>query len=120
MDDDIHGDYLANLAPEPRRWLEAIRAEVEARLPAAERCIAYRMPALRQGRVFFYFAAFSKHIGIYPPVMQDDALIAELAPYRGPRGNLSFPLRAPIPVELIGRVAVALHAEYSLRAPQGG
>ena len=120
MDDDIHGDYLANLAPEPRRWLEAIRAEVEARLPAAERCIAYRMPALRQGRVFFYFAAFSKHIGIYPPVMKDEALIAELAPWRGPRGNLSFPLRAPIPVELIARVAVALHAEYAVHAAEGG
>jgi hypothetical protein len=52
--------------------------------------------------------------------MKDEALIAELAPWRGPRGNLSFPLRAPIPVELIARVAVALHAEYAVGAAQGG
>jgi uncharacterized protein YdhG (YjbR/CyaY superfamily) len=109
LSEDPHAAYLATLAPEPRRWLELIRAEVEARLPHAERCIAYRMPALRQGRVFFYFAAFSKHIGIYPPVMKDEALIAELAPWR-----------APIPVELLARVAVALHAEYAVGAAQGG
>ena len=40
------------------------------------------------------------------------ALIEALAPYRGPKGNLIFPLNQPLPVKLIGRVAVALHAEY--------
>ncbi len=107
-----HQDYLATLAPEPRRWLDAICSEVEARIPAAERCIAYQMPAYRHGRVFFYVAAFRKHIGVYPPVTRDAGLILELAAFRGPKGNLGFPLGKPIPVELIGRVATALHAEY--------
>ena len=66
---------------------------------------------------FFYFAAFKKHIGIYPPVTQDAQLIQELAPYRGEKGNLSFPLGEPLPIDLIGRVAVALSREYA-RAPQ--
>lgn len=107
-----HEDYLATIAPEPRRWLEAIRREVEERLPSAERCIAYQMPAWREGRVFLYVAAFRKHIGVYPPVTQDAGLVLELTPFRGPKGNLAFPLREPIPVELIGRVAVALHGQY--------
>ncbi|MDO8329326.1 MAG: hypothetical protein Q7T36_02515 [Fluviicoccus sp.] len=94
--------------------LEVIQAEVEIRIPAALRCIGYNMPAFRGKRIFFYFAAFKKHIGIYPPLTQGAGLIAELAPWRGPKGNLSFPRNQPLPIELIGRVAVALYREYGV------
>ncbi len=108
-----HDDYIAQTTPAARALLLAIQARVEAQLPVATRCISYQMPAYRDGRVFFFFAAFKKHIGIYPPLRGDAALIAELAPYRGPKGNLSFPLDQPLPLDLIGRVAVALHGEIA-------
>lgn len=111
-----HDEYFAAATPEAKRRLRAIQSEVERRLPEAERCIAYSMPAFRQGKLFFYFAAFKQHLGIYPPVKADRALVAELGPFRGPKGNLSFPLDQPLPLELIGRVAEALHREYSGRA----
>lgn len=111
-----HEDYFATASPEARRRLRSIRAEVERRIPGIERCIAYSMPAFRRGKVFFYFAAFKRHIGIYPPLHDDAALVAELEPFRGPKGNLSFPLDQPLPLELIGRVAEALHRQYSGRA----
>lgn len=107
-----HEDYFASATPEARARLERIQTEVERRVPGAHRCIGYRMPAFRQQRIFFYFAAFRKHIGIFPPVTHDAALIEETAPFRGPKGNLSFPLSQPLPLELIGRVAVALAAQY--------
>ena len=109
---DPHADYLDRQTPEARERLLAIRAEAERRVPQAERCIAYQMPALRKGRVFFYFAAFKKHIGIYPPLKEPAALVKEVAPYAGPKGNLSFPLGEPLPLELIGRIAEALAAQY--------
>ncbi|WP_336978732.1 hypothetical protein [Altererythrobacter fulvus] len=109
---DPHADYLARQPQEIRALLEAIRAEAERRVPDAQRCIAYQMPALRKGRVFFYFAAFRKHLGIYPPVHEPAALVEELAPWRGPKGNLAFPLKDPLPLELIGRVAEALAGQY--------
>jgi uncharacterized protein YdhG (YjbR/CyaY superfamily) len=93
--------------------LERVQAEVERRVPAATRCISYNMPAFKQKRVFFYFAAFKKHIGIYPPITEDKALIRETERYRGPKGNLSFAYKEPLPTELIGRVAVALAAQYA-------
>ena len=108
-----HEDYFAECPPEARARLERIQREVERRVPGAARCIAYQMPAFRQQRVFFYFAAFKKHIGIYPPVTQDAALIAETAPFRGPKGNLSFPHGEDLPLELIGRIAEALDRQYS-------
>jgi len=82
-------------------------------LPEASRCVSYNMPAFKHGRVFFFFAAFKKHIGIYPPVTQDARLIRELAPYRNEKGNLSFPLDEELPVELIGRVAQALFLHHT-------
>ena len=106
-----HDAYIASVAPEVRPLLLSIQETVEALLPKAARCISYNMPAFRDERVFFYFAAFRKHIGIFPPVHRHASLIVELAPFRGPKGNLSFPLNRPLPLDLIGRVAVALHVE---------
>jgi uncharacterized protein YdhG (YjbR/CyaY superfamily) len=107
-----HEAYFESVAPAARTLLVSIQAEVAMLLPEATQCISYNLPAFRSKRVFFYFGAFKKHIGIYPPVIQDAALARELAPYRGDKGNLSFPLGQPLPLELIGRVAVALHREY--------
>lgn len=108
---ESHEAYFASVPVDIRSRLAAIQAQVELLVPGATRCVGYNMPAYRVKRVFFYFAAFKKHIGIYPPVAQDEPLIAELAPYRGAKGNLAFPLRAPLPLELIGRVAIALYRE---------
>lgn len=76
-------------------------------MPGATECISYQMPAFRHKKVFFYFAAFKSHIGVYLPV-QDQDLVAELARYRGPKGNLQFPLNEPMPYALIARVARSL------------
>ena len=111
-----HDEYFANCPAEARVWLELVQQEVERRVPGAVRCIGYNMPAFRQQRVFFYFAAFKKHLGVYPPVTDDAALIAETARFRGPKGNLSFPYSEALPLDLIGRVAAALAAQYAERA----
>ena len=112
MNEATHEDHFAACAPEVRRRLSAIQAEVERRVPGASRCIAYRMPAFRRGKVFFYFAGFKRHIGIYPPLNAPADLVARLGPYRGPKGNLSFPHDAPLPLDLIGEVAEALASAY--------
>ena len=110
-----HDDYFSTVPAEVRPLLEAVQAEVERRIPDAIRCIAYQMPSFRlpgpKGRVFFYFAAFKKHIGVYPP-LHESAFDAELAPYRGPKGNLIFPLKDQLPINLIGRVAQGLARQY--------
>jgi len=108
-----HEEYFKSVRPKSRKLLRAIQAKVETLLPEASRCISYSMPAFKHGRVFFYFAAFKKHIGIYPPVTKDARLIRELAPYRNEKGNLSFPLDQPLPVELIGRVAQTLFQQHA-------
>jgi uncharacterized protein YdhG (YjbR/CyaY superfamily) len=104
----VHTPFCDAASPEIRDRLVAIQLEVIKRTPDAVPCVSYRMPAFRLGRVFFYFAAFKAHIGIYPPVREPQALIKHLEPYRGPKGNLSFPHHLPLPLDLIGQVAEAL------------
>lgn len=113
METDPHLDLLGKADEPVRERLEAIQQTVERAVPGATRITSYRMPAYRKGKVFFYFGAFKKHIGVYPPVLEPAELVAELLPWRGPKGNLTFPHEQPLPVELIARVATALAAQYA-------
>lgn len=106
-------DYIASASDEAKTILKGVQSAVELDLPDAQRCISYNMPAYRHHKTFFYFAVFKTHLGIYPPVTEDPILIAELMPYRNTKGNLTFPLKHPIPYELIGRVALALAKQYA-------
>jgi uncharacterized protein YdhG (YjbR/CyaY superfamily) len=63
------------------------------------------MPAFAQNGILVYFAAFKAHIGVFPPVSGDAKLEKALERYRGPKGNLKFPLDEPIPYDLIRRIA---------------
>jgi uncharacterized protein YdhG (YjbR/CyaY superfamily) len=105
--------YLATVTPESKRILEEIRQLIHSRVPEAQEVISYQLPAFKLGSTFIYFAAFKKHIGVYPPVAGDKSLIALTAAYRNEKGNLAFPLNQAIPFELIGRVAVALSKQYA-------
>ncbi len=98
-------DYIAAQVPAAQPILKTIRAIVREEAPDAQEAISYRIPTFMQGGALFYFAAFKKHIGVYPPVSGDKALLEALAPYRGPKGNLSFPLAEAMPYGLIRRVA---------------
>ena len=105
--------YLAAAEPGARRVLRKIRSIVASAVPDAQQIISYQMPAFKLRRVFFCYAAFTSHIGIYPPVKGSDALEKALQPYRGPKGNLKFPLDQPLPYALIKRVAMALKRQHT-------
>lgn len=105
-------DYLETVSPDVRSILEQIRTIVKRTVPTAEETISYQIPAFKLNRPFIYFAAFKKHLGIYPPVKGDRDLEEALLPYRGEKGNLKFPLDQPMPYDLIRRVAEALARQH--------
>ena len=102
--------YIAAATPAAQPALRLIRETARAAAPDAHETISYRMPALRGRGILIYYAAFKAHIGLFPPVRGDAALDEALARYRGPKGNLQFPLAEPIPADLIARI-VRLRAE---------
>lgn len=109
-------EYIAAFSPKVQSILEKIRATIKKAAPEAEEKVSYQMPAFTlDGGDLIYFAAFKKHIGIYPPVKGDQKLSKETARYRGEKGNLKFPLDEPIPYALIGRVAAFRVKEHLAR-----
>ena len=100
-------EYIAAFPAEIRRILRRIRATVRKAAPGAQERISYGMPSFTQGRTLMYYAAFTNHIGLYPPVKGDAKLRTQIARYANEKGNLKFPLDEPIPYALIGRIVKA-------------
>jgi uncharacterized protein YdhG (YjbR/CyaY superfamily) len=109
-------DYIATQPPEVKTILETIRATIRKGAPEAQELINYRMPAFSQNGILVYFAAFKKHIGLYPPVSGDANLMEEIAPYAGEKGNLRFPLDQQIPYNLIERIVKLRVTQNSSKA----
>jgi len=105
-------EYIAAFSPDVQAILEKIRAIAREAAPGAIEKISYQMPALARNGNLIYFAAFKKHIGLFPPVQGDAKLQREIAPYKGEKGNLKFSLDQPMPYELIGRIIQARIKEH--------
>jgi uncharacterized protein YdhG (YjbR/CyaY superfamily) len=110
--------YIAASPAAVQPILQRIREIVRAAAPEAKEIISYRMPAYRGHGIIVYFAAFKDHVGLFPPAQGDASLAEALAPYRGPKGNLRFPLKDPIPYPLIKRV-VRLRAQQDCAVAAG-
>jgi uncharacterized protein YdhG (YjbR/CyaY superfamily) len=109
-------EYIAAFPPDVQSILEKIRLTIRKAAPKADEKISYKMPAFALDGDLIYFAAFKKHIGVFPPVRGDKKLSKELSRYRGEKGNLKFPLDEPIPYELITRVVKFRLKEHAEKA----
>jgi uncharacterized protein YdhG (YjbR/CyaY superfamily) len=97
-------EYIASFSPEIQSILEKIRLTIRLAAPEAQEKISYRIPTFTLMGNLIHFAAFKKHIGLYPPVNGDEKLKAQISRYRGEKGNLKFPLDEPIPYALIRKI----------------
>lgn len=108
--------YIVSRPPKIQAILRRIRATVAAAAPEASERISYRMPAFAQDGIVIYFAAFTHHIGVFPPVSGDPRLERSLSRYMGPKKNLRFPLDEPIPYALIRRIVALRLRQNRLKA----
>ena len=99
--------YIAAFPPDVRAILRKIRTTIRKAVPGAQERISYGMPSFVQNGALVYYAAFKKHIGLYPPVKGDAKLRRDISKYANEKGNLRFPLAEPIPYALIGRIVRA-------------
>ncbi|EPX55738.1 hypothetical protein D187_008299 [Cystobacter fuscus DSM 2262] len=98
-------DYIASFPEDVQVILKKVRKSIRKVLPKAEEKIKYGMPALMlDERHAVYFAAWKRHIGLYPIYRSDDPIEEALEPYRDAKDTIKFPLNAPIPYALIERI----------------
>jgi uncharacterized protein YdhG (YjbR/CyaY superfamily) len=112
---DIDG-YISQFPADVQAILEKVRETIRQAAPEAKETISYLMPAFKLHGMLVYFAAWEKHIGLYPPISGDKALERAVARYAGPKGNLQFPLDEPIPFDLIERVVKLRVNQDSVKA----
>lgn len=95
--------YINGFPKSVRDILENMRQTIRKAAPEAEETISYGIPAFKlRGCYVAYFAAFKRHVGLYPPAPK--AFRNEAARYAGPKGNLKFPLDEAMPLELVKRI----------------
>ena len=106
-------DYISKFPDDVQAVLQKVRETIRRAAPDAQEVISYQMPAFRQHGILVYFAAWAKHIGMYPPISGNKTLEKAIARYAGPKGNLQFPLDEPMPLSLIERI-VKLRVKQSV------
>lgn len=107
--------YIAALSGDARAAAEAVRKTIRKAAPDATEAISYGMPTFRlAGTYLIYFAAWKKHIGLYP-IPRRTAFEAEIAPFRAAKDAVHFPYAKPIPHDLIARIVRHLAAKRTGR-----
>lgn len=97
--------YIAGFSEDVQEILQKIRMTLRRATPDAEETISYGMPAFNlRGNYLIYFAAYKKHIGLYPVPTGDAKFNEAISVYRTGRGTLKFPLDQPIPFRLITQI----------------
>lgn len=99
----IH-EYIESQPEEVRPLLEKVYGTIREEAPEAIEKISWQMPTFWQGENLIHFAAFKKHIGIYPGDLTDTPFADKLDGYHTSKGAIQFPYAQPIPYELIAEI----------------
>lgn len=99
-------EYIQNFPEEVQEILQKIRALIKKTSPKAVEAISYQIVGYKlDNKVLIYFAAFTKHIGIYPINGQLlERFKKESNPYLKGKATLQFSLNQPIPYDLIEKI----------------
>ena len=97
-------EYIATFPDDVQKILERIRATIQKAAPDAQEAISYKIPTFTLNGNLIHFAAYKKHIGLYPAPRGAEEFKKELSAYEGGKGTVQFPLNKPIPYDLITRI----------------
>jgi uncharacterized protein YdhG (YjbR/CyaY superfamily) len=109
-------DYLAALPDDQRACLGALRALIARHLPDATECLSYAMPGFRHpgGKMVAGYAAFSRHLGLYP---HSGGVIPQIAGdavgFRTSKSGILFTPGLPLPEALVLRILDTRLAEIA-------
>jgi uncharacterized protein YdhG (YjbR/CyaY superfamily) len=104
-DESTVDGYIEALdSAEARNRLTGIRRIIHATVPDVVETISYGMPTFTTGGRRLHVAAWKQHIAIYPVPAGDDAFERGIAPYRAARSTARFPMRQPLPYDLVERL----------------
>ena len=108
--------YIAALPSDQRDALTTLRARLKALLPDHLECMSYAMPGFRQpgpkGKMVVGYAAFAKHLGLYP---HSGSVIPKIdcTPFKTSKSGLLFTPDRPLPDMLVRQIIEARQDEIA-------
>lgn len=106
--DEYFDRVLENALPALTKMRAIIRSVVPRE---ATETISYKIPAFRHGKILVWYAAFSKHVSLFPGASIIEEFKDDLTGYTLSKGTIQFPLDKPLPVTLIKKIVKARVAE---------
>ena len=108
--------YIAALPPDQRDALTTLRARLRSLLPGHIEVMSYAMPGFRQpgpqGKMVAGYAAFAKHLGLYP---HSGSVIPRIdcAPFKTSKSGVLFTPDRPLPDTLLREIIETRQAEIA-------
>jgi uncharacterized protein YdhG (YjbR/CyaY superfamily) len=97
-------EYISEFDTDIQKILQDIRLTVRNIVPEAKEAIKYDMPTFVLDGNLVHFAAFKNHIGFYPAPHESDDFDTDLSGYKTGKGSIQFPLKDPIPLDVITKI----------------
>ena len=99
-------EYISGQAESVQPRLQLIRETIHAAIPDAQEKISWSMPTFWKGQNLIHFAAFKKHIGLYPGGEATEVFADRLTEYDTSKGTIRLPHSRELPLELIRDIAI--------------
>ncbi|NJS38695.1 MAG: DUF1801 domain-containing protein [Rhodobacteraceae bacterium] len=108
--------YISALPPNQRATLTTLRARLNTLLPDHLEVMSYAMPGFRQpgpkGKMVVGYAAFAKHLALYPHSGTVIPLI-DCTPFKTSKSGVLFTPDTPLPDALLQRIIATRQAELA-------
>lgn len=104
-------EYIRQFPKDVQVLLQEIRQVIREAAPEADEKISYQMPTFFLDGNLVHFAAYKNHIGFYPAPSGIEKFKEELSKYKSAKGSVQFPLKEPMPFDLIRKIVVFRMAE---------
>jgi uncharacterized protein YdhG (YjbR/CyaY superfamily) len=99
-------EYIAQFPADIQMKLQTVRRTIRSAAPEAEEKMSWRMPTFYQLGNVIHFAAFAKHIGLYPGAEGIERFAGEFADLglHYSKGAVQLPFSRELPLDLIARM----------------
>lgn len=98
-------EYIKRQPEQVQPFLRQINTAIQSAIPTAQEKISWSMPTYWKKHNLIQFAAFKKHIGLYPGPEAVEAFAHKLTQYHTSKGAIQLPYDQPLPLELIAEIA---------------
>jgi len=95
--------YLADVPPDQRAALEALRRQIREAAPGAEECISYGLPTFKLNGSLVHFGAARGHCAFYPHSVIEP-FADRLKAYDTSKGTIRFQPDSPLPEALVREI----------------